>query len=63
MNDVATAPNEENVKAEIENLVTDIGKKNSKDFLKLAVKRLEKVQTPTEKDHDVRRKKLDELLA
>ena len=56
------AANEEKVKAEIENLVTDMGRKNSEDFLKLAEERLGRVQTAADKDHEARRKELDDLM-
>jgi len=58
----AVAANEEKVKAEIENLVTDMGRKNSEDFLKLAEERLGRVQTAADKDHEARRKELDDLM-
>ena len=58
----AAAANEEKVKAEIENLVTDMGRKNSEDFLKLAEERLGRVQTAADKDHEARRKELDDLM-
>ena len=58
----AAAANEEKVKAESENLVTDMGRKNSEDFLKLAEERLGRVQTAADKDHEARRKELDDLM-
>ena len=58
----AAAANEEKVKAEIENLVTDMGRKNSEDFLKLAEERPGRVQTAADKDHEARRKELDDLM-
>ena len=58
----AAAANEEKVRAEIQNLVTDIGRKSSDDFLKLAEERLGKVQTIADKDHSARKKELDEMI-
>ena len=51
------------VKAEIENLVTDLGRKNSEDFLKLAEERLGKVQASAEKDHVARKKEMEDLFS
>ncbi len=58
----AAASNEEKVRAEIQNLATDIGRKNSADFLNLAEERLGKVQTVADKDHTARKKELDEMI-
>ena len=58
----AIATSEIRVKAEIENLVTDLGRKNSEDFLKLAEERLGKVQISAEKDHIARQKEIDSLF-
>ena len=58
----AAATNEEKVRAEIQNLVTDIGRKNSEDFLILAEERLGKVQIAADKDHVARKKELDEIF-
>ncbi len=58
----AIATSELRVKAEIQNLVTDLGKKNSEEFLKLAEERLGKVQISAEKDHIARQKEIDSLF-
>ena len=58
----AIATSELRVKAEIQNLVTDLGRKNSEEFLKLAEERLGKVQISAEKDHIARQKEIDSLL-
>ena len=58
----AVASNEDRVRAEISNLATEIGRKNSEDFLKLAEERLGRTETAAEKDHEARRKELDELI-
>ena len=50
------------MKAEIQNLVTDLGRKNSEEFLKLAEERLGKVQISAEKDHIARQKEIDSLF-
>jgi len=57
------ASSELRVKAEIENLVTDLGRKNSEEFLKLAEERLGKVQISAEKDHNARTKEIEALFA
>ena len=57
------ASSELRVKAEIENLVTDLGRKNSEEFLKLAEERLGKVQISAEKDHHARTKEIEALFA
>jgi|GEM_PF-5818464 len=56
------ASSELRVKAEIENLVTDLGRKNSEEFLKLAEERLGKVQISAEKDHNARTKEMKHYL-
>ena len=58
----AIATSEMRVKAEIQNLVTDLGRKNSEEFLKLAEERLGKVQISAEKDHVARQKEIDLLF-
>jgi DNA recombination protein RmuC len=58
----AIATSELRVKAEIQNLVTDLGRKNSEEFLKLAEERLGKVQISAEKDHIARHKEIDSLF-
>ena len=58
----AVASNEDRVRAEISNLATEIGRKNSEDFLKLAEERLGRTETAAQKDHEARRKELDELI-
>jgi len=58
----AIATSELRVKAEIQNLVTDLGRKNSEEFLKLAEERLGKVQISAEKDHIARQKEIDLLF-
>ena len=58
----AIASSELRVKAEIQNLVTDLGRKNSEEFLKLAEERLGKVQISAEKDHIARQKEIDLLF-
>ena len=58
----AIATSELRVKAEIQNLVTDLGRKNSEEFLKLAEERLGNVQISAEKDHIARHKEIDSLF-
>ncbi|MEE3269672.1 MAG: DNA recombination protein RmuC [Candidatus Thermoplasmatota archaeon] len=58
----AVVANEDRVRAEISNLATEIGRQNSEDFLKLAEERLGRTETAAQKDHEARRKELDELI-
>jgi len=58
----AQADSESKLKAEIESLAMDIGRKNSDDFLKLATERLGNVQTSAEKDIEARTKAVEELI-
>ena len=54
---------ESKLKAEIQNLAVEIGRKNSEDFLRVAAERLGKVQTSAERDMEARTKAVEDLIA
>jgi DNA recombination protein RmuC len=58
----AIESNEQKVRAEIKNLVTDLGRQNSEDFLKLAEERLGKVTASAEKDLETRKIEVENLI-
>jgi len=58
----AIESNEKKVRAEVENLVTELGRKNSEDFLKLAEERLGKVTNSAEKDLETRKIEVENLI-
>ena len=59
----AQAESESKLKAEIEAMAVDIGRKNSDDFLRLATERLGNVQTSAEKDIEARTKAVEDLIS
>jgi len=60
--ELALSAKEKAIRAEMENLATDVSRKNSEDFLLLAEERLGKVQAETEKDLDDRKKAVESLI-
>ena len=50
------------IKAQMENVATQVSRQNSEDFLKLAEERLGKVNVEAEKDHAARKKEVEDLV-
>mgnify|MGYP001222434704 FL=1 len=58
----AIEESKDTIKAQMENVATQVSRQNSEDFLKLAEERLGKVSVEAEKDHAARKKEVEDLV-
>ena len=60
--EVAFEEKSELLAAQMENVATRVSQQNSETFLQLAEERLGKVSTSAEKDHEARKKEMEDLI-
>ena len=60
--EVAFEEKSELLAAQMENVATRVSQQNSESFLQLAEERLGKVSTSAEKDHEARKKEMEDLI-